>query len=138
MRVPTIARAIALPALLLAVGSLSGCIIVHREIQTPAPDASAWAPRTALGVHTERPDAATAAQLNLDRDRAALITHVVPGSPAEKAGLRRYDVITAVNDHTDLNSGHLRDIVRSARPGETLRVNYIRQGQACETTAVLN
>ncbi|MEX2218473.1 MAG: PDZ domain-containing protein [Phycisphaerales bacterium] len=129
-----------IPALLLAasVAALPGCIIVHREIQTTPADSYTSASRTALGVYTERPDAATAAQLNLDRDRAALVTHVVPGSPAEKAGLQRYDVITAVNDQTDVNSGRLRELVRGTRPGDTVKVSYIRQGQVCETAAVVN
>ena len=53
--------------------------------------------RKVIGVYTERPGNALAAQLGLDRERSLLITRLVEGGNAEKAGLQRWDVVTAID-----------------------------------------
>ena len=91
-----------------------------------------------MGIVTERPEAATAAQLNVDRDRATTVTYVYPGSPAEKAGLRRYDVITGIDANDCVSPAKLREIVRGHRKGDELKVSYIREGKPAETTVTLD
>jgi len=65
------------------------------------------------------------------------LTGVVPGSPAEKAGLREGDVLHAVGDD-DISS--LRDLaaaLRSLSPGTTVAVGFTRDGRRLRAEAVL-
>jgi S1-C subfamily serine protease len=120
--------------------ALSGCIVVVDN--EPGGSRSSWSdsdssPRYRLGVTTERPDAVTASQLGVNRDRTSVITYVVPGSPAERAGLRRFDIITGIDANDTITPGAVREIVRSHRKGDELKITYIREGKPCETTATL-
>jgi putative serine protease PepD len=56
----------------------------------------------------------------------ATITRVVDGSPAAKAGLRRGDVITAVDGTKIASADRLRGLVEAKRPGDNLSVRYSR------------
>ena len=73
------------------------------------------------------------------RDRAshgARITSVVPGSPAERAGLRPGDVITRVNDQSIDDSG---DLVRTVQGAERrVRITFERRGSSRTVDAQLD
>lgn len=77
--------------------------VIDTVLMPPAPPK----PRGAkyFGVGSERPDAALAYQLDLDRHATLVVTSVTKGSMAAKAGLKRYDVITSVGGRkaTDAN-----------------------------------
>jgi membrane-associated protease RseP (regulator of RpoE activity) len=76
--------------------------------EQPATHAAAW-----LGVFTSRPPAALAAQLSelLTDEQGLLITHVLPESPAEAAGLRRYDVLATYDGRKLLTAEQLRRLL---------------------------
>jgi S1-C subfamily serine protease len=64
----------------------------------------------------------------------ALITEVVPGTPAEAAGLEADDIIIAV-DRTPIDSSHLlQDVIRQHEPGDRVTIRFWR---ADEEDAVL-
>jgi S1-C subfamily serine protease len=131
-------RPLAAAALLSTVLAVPGCIVViDRDHETRYTEGDRSA-RAQLGITTERPEAATAAQLNLDRDRATTITYVYPGSPAERAGLRRYDIITGLDANDCVSPAKLREIVRTHRKGDALKVSYLREGKPAETTVTLD
>src|SRR5690606_19865558 len=52
---------------------------------------------------------------------------VFKGQPAEKAGLKRGDIITSVNNKEILNSNQLRNVIASLHPGEKASIEIIRQ-----------
>src|SRR5690349_6432135 len=54
--------------------------------------------RGMLGVTIQPVDADLAASMNLPAARGAIVTNVTAGGPADKAGIQRGDVITAVNN----------------------------------------
>src|SRR5688572_18957585 len=54
--------------------------------------------RGMLGVQIQPVDADLAASMNLPAARGAIVTSVQAGGPADKAGIKRGDVITAVNN----------------------------------------
>lgn len=62
---------------------------------------------------------------------------VVPGSPADKAGLRAGDVITAVNDVKVGASGGVSSLVAEYAPGDTIEITYQRGDQAKKTKVTL-
>lgn len=68
----------------------------------------------------------------------ALVTAVTPDSAAENAGLSIDDVITSINDQRVRDSGALRNTIGLLRPGERVRVGFLRNGREQVVTAVLN
>jgi Do/DeqQ family serine protease len=85
--------------------------------------------RGMLGVTIQSVDADLASSLNMPAARGAIVTSVAPGGPAEKAGLKRGDVITAVNKQPILDNNNLRNIVASMPPGSSVDVNAQRNGR---------
>ncbi len=65
--------------------------------------------RGMLGVTIQNVTADVAANLNLPAARGAIVSSVQPGSPAEAAGVKRGDVIVAVNDQVIVDSNALRN-----------------------------
>jgi len=64
-----------------------------------------------------------------DDQEGAYIAEVTPGAPAEQAGLRADDIVVAVNGESIESSTELTRRVGQARPGETLRLEIIREGR---------
>src|SRR5205814_14375 len=73
----------------------------------------------------------------LGAQHGVVIMSVEPGSPAEKAGLKGGDVITTVNG-TQIKSGNdLVNPIAQAPIGSKVKLTYVRDGQAKETTATV-
>ena len=84
--------------------------------------------RGMLGVTIQSVDADLASSLNLPAARGAIVTSVSNGGPAEKAGLKRGDVILAVNKQPVLDNNSLRNLVASQPPGSNVQVTALRNG----------
>lgn len=84
-----------------------------------------------LGVTS--PDSITpdvAEQLGLPRDtKGVLITDINPGSPAEKAGIKRTDVILGVDGHTVTSLEELKLRIAQMTPGTTAKLKIMRDGK---------
>jgi len=65
--------------------------------------------------------------LDPERDDAALIKSVLPGSPAEKAGLKPNDIITHVNGKPTKTREELVTEIKKHRPGDIVRLT-VRRG----------
>jgi len=85
--------------------------------------------RGMLGVTIQSVDADLAQSLNLPSAQGAIVTSVSNGSPAEKAGIKRGDVITAVNKQPITDNNKLRNIVASQPPGSSVEVTALRNGR---------
>jgi serine protease Do len=85
--------------------------------------------RGMLGVTIQSVDADLAQSLNLPSARGAIVTSVSNGGPAEKAGIKRGDVITAVNKQPVTDNNSLRNIVASQPPGSSVDVTALRNGR---------
>lgn len=59
----------------------------------------------------------------------ATITEVMPDTPAERAGLRKDDVITRVGDQPVNDGIALIVAIRTHRPGETVEMSVVRGGE---------
>jgi len=66
-----------------------------------------------------------------------VIMGVEPGSPAEKAGLKGGDVITSVNGHAVKTGNDLVNPIAQAPIGSKVKIDYVRDRQVKETTAVV-
>jgi hypothetical protein len=67
----------------------------------------------------------------------ALVEEVAPGSPAEKAGLARHDVITAVGGEALKGPEDMKKLVRSRKPGDKIRLTLQRGSETLEVEPVL-
>jgi serine protease Do len=85
--------------------------------------------RGMLGVTIQSVDADLASSLNLPAARGAIVTSVANGGPAERAGLKRGDVITAINKQPVVDNNSLRNLVASLPPGSTVDVTASRNGR---------
>jgi len=75
--------------------------------------------------------------LGLKDRKGAMLTNVDKDGPAEKAGLRRYDIIIAINGQPVENNNDLRFKISEIAPGTTIDITYIRNGKEMTTKATV-
>ncbi len=98
----------------------------------------AWGGQSFLGISPEEVTAETVRRLGLPEERGALVVHVVPDSPAERAGLKKDDVILTWNGTPVESAVQLRRLIRETPPGRTVRLGIFRDGRHMELTATLD
>jgi serine protease Do len=84
--------------------------------------------RGQIGIGIQPITSDLAASMNLPNLNGVLVNSVRPGSPADKAGLKQGDVITAINGTPVSDSNTLRNMVASTPPGGTLNFTVLRNG----------
>lgn len=82
-----------------------------------------------LGVMIQKITPDLAESFNLDRTEGALVGDVIPNSPAERAGIKRGDVIVRFDRHEVKTMESLPKIVGSTTPGKAVKVEVIREGK---------
>ncbi|QDU18816.1 S1C family serine protease [Urbifossiella limnaea] len=70
-------------------------------------------------------------------DGGAEVEAVSKGGSAEKAGLKRGDIIRRVNDKKIADSDSLREMLNDFRPGQKVNLSVNRKGEALELSATL-
>jgi serine protease Do len=90
-----------------------------------------------IGVALRDVDPDLQGPLGLPQTNGALVQDVTTGSPAERAGLKPYDLITSVDDlDVTTNDSLIREISARA-PGSTARLEVIRDGRPREVLVKL-
>lgn len=83
-----------------------------------------------LGVASETVTADVAEQLGLPKDaKGVAITDITPDSPADKGGLKRTDVILAINDKPVSSLEELRLVVAQMLPDTKVKIKLIRDAK---------
>jgi putative serine protease PepD len=72
-----------------------------------------------------------------DASGGAGVGAVSSGSPADRAGLRRGDVITAIGGKRVVSSADAVEAIDSHSPGDDLGISFLRSGQAKSATVTL-
>ncbi len=80
-----------------------------------------------LGLFGEDLETATAKKLMLNNG-VVRITEVAEGSPAFRGGLRKDDIITAVDGKSFESWNELRIIIARRKPGEVMQLSIVRNG----------
>ena len=81
-----------------------------------------------IGVNLRDVDADLQRSLRLGAARGALVEDVTAGSPAERAGLKRYDVIAAVDGRGVQNTAALIRDIASREPGARVALQVRARG----------
>jgi len=97
-----------------------------------------------IGVTTEPLYPQLADRLGLPTDNGAIVAKVIPGGPADQAGIQAAnqtihfqgqevrtggDVITAIDGHQIVNESDLPQLITHYNPGDTVQVQIIRDGK---------
>src|SRR5436190_19431365 len=145
-------------ALTVAVGAITGGIVYAQEIS--APKSETWEtliadmaqdpqdPNTRnfsffldggafLGVGTEDISKENMARYGMREVRGVGVTEVAKDSPAEKAGLRKDDVIVRFDGESVTSVRKLTRLINESSPDQTVRVTVVRGGVEQELTATL-
>ncbi len=85
-----------------------------------------------LGVNVQHLTPDLAKSLGLEGTKGALIADVVKDGPADKAGIKRGDVITAYRGKEISDADSLRNEVAATPVGETVKLTLLRKGEKRE------
>ena len=105
-----------------------------------------------IGVATQPVYPQLADKLGLDTDHGALLSEVVPGGPADKAGLKGPDgkitfqatpyetggdVVLAIDGHPVVQPDDLARYIAAYQPGETVKLEVLRDNKHKEVSVTL-
>lgn len=82
-----------------------------------------------LGVVVQPVTRELAQQFKMERPEGALVSRIMPGSPAAQAGLREGDIIIKFNDEVLPSSRELPPLVGSSEPGEMVTLEMLRENR---------
>jgi Do/DeqQ family serine protease len=91
--------------------------------------------RLGVTIQTLTPDLAKS--LDLTGTTGALVSDVESGGPADRAGLERGDVITALNGSPVKDNNVLRNQIAELQPGSEAKLTVVRDGKERVVTAKL-
>lgn len=122
--------------------------VVHEVSLTVLPDTAWWEnavnvlgqsaehPPVMLGITMGEPDESLRAHLGLGDRQVIMLDNVMPGLPAAEAGLKRYDIIIAIEGSDDsVSPSRLLEVLRDKQAGQELKLRILRGGQK-ETYAI--
>ena len=104
-----------------------GLTFIPQGLEKPKPTQPNTPRRVSLGTI---PDMA-------DQGNGVLVSAVLPGSPAEKAGLKSGDRIVSVDGETVGGLEDYSGILKSHQPGDRIRVTFLRDGKTETIEAAL-
>jgi len=93
--------------------------------------------RGQLGVVAQKIDTDLASGLGLDQARGLIVSYVRPGSAAERAGLRRNDIVLALNGQPVNDPNTFRNRVASTAPGTEVTLTVLRDNREQQLRASL-
>lgn len=90
-----------------------------------------------LGVYAENISRENMGRYHMAQVRGVGVTQVIKDSPAEKAGLRKDDVILRIDGENVTSVRKLNRLVSELAPDQTVRVSFSRGGAEQELTATI-
>ena len=93
--------------------------------------------RPYVGLYLDNLDSQKVKNLNIKSGNGVYIAQVVPGSPAEKAGLKANDVIIGVNDKPVNSAGSFIGELAAKKIGQTVNLQIIRNSQTMNVNVTL-
>ena len=94
--------------------------------------------RGMLGVNIQNITPEVAKSLDLKDNHGVIVSNVRAKSAAEKAGVKRGDIIVAINGEAIEDSNVLRNKVAGSQPGSQIKLTVLRDGNQQEFVATLD
>jgi serine protease Do len=92
-----------------------------------------------LGVMIQDLDQTTTEALGLDPNtKGVLIGDVFKGQPADKAGIKRGDIVISVNGKTISNANELKNEIANVHPGAKVPVELLRSNKKVTVTVTMS
>jgi len=102
------------------------------QLKTKGKVARGW-----MGVVIQKVTPEIAKNFGLAESEGALVADVMEGSPAEKAGIKRGDVIVSYNGKKVKDNDQLPRLVGATEIGKKIKVGLIREGKQVEVEIVI-
>jgi serine protease Do len=90
-----------------------------------------------IGALLQDVDDAMAKALGMERPMGAMVNEVMPGKPAQKAGVQAGDVITKVNGREMASQSQARNTISMMRPGTKVNLTVNRDGKQVDIPVTL-
>jgi hypothetical protein len=90
-----------------------------------------------LGVSVANVSAELREQLKLRRGVGLVVNHVEAGSPAEVAGVKRFDVLERLDDQILIEPRQLSVLIRMHKAGDEVKLTLVREARPQTVTATL-
>ncbi len=94
--------------------------------------------RTWLGVNIQKVSKELAESFGRDNTHGALVTHIIPDSPAAKANIQEGDIILTFDGQTIKTSNDLPWLVSMAGIGEKKEITLLRDGKEIKLTLIMS
>ncbi len=94
--------------------------------------------RGLLGVRGTEMSADIAKAFNLDAQRGAFVSEVLPNSASAKAGIKAGDVITSLNGRSLSSFAELRSRIATTEPGTKVKLGLLRNGKPMDVEVTLD
>lgn len=128
-----------LPAILLTAGIATAQDATPEAIEAPADNVfQLFTDGGYLGVYAENITRENMSGYNLSQPRGVGVTQVIKDSPAEKAGLKKGDVILRIDGENVTSVRKLNRLVSEISPDQMAKVSYSRAGAEQEVTATIS
>jgi serine protease Do len=106
--------------------SISNAIIAYGKVKR------GW-----IGINIRDIDFELARSLNLNTPQGALVEYVIKGSPADRAGLKKGDLILKLDNKGLKDSGDLRNRVSNTPIGKTIPLTIVRNGRRSDVSVTI-
>ena len=93
--------------------------------------------RGLLGIKGGELNADLAKAFNVNAQQGAFVSEVLPGSAAEKAGIKAGDVITAMNGQKISSFAEMRAKIATTGAGKEIELTYLRDGKSQDVNVTL-
>ena len=93
--------------------------------------------RSFLGIYMQDINEDIYEAMELESMQGTIIGEVVPGSPADKAGLEESDIIVGFEDQKINNGSELKNLISNSIPGSKIKLRILRSGRNEDIDVVL-
>ncbi|MFN0057568.1 MAG: PDZ domain-containing protein [Planctomycetota bacterium] len=92
--------------------------------------------RVMIGINMKPVSEELAAQCGVEADQAVVVAEVVEGYAAEQAGLKKHDIIVAIDGKSGVTTEDVTAAVSGKKSGDELRLRVLRNGQTRDIVVV--